>query len=55
MNGTLLRFLTGYQAGWLLGVLLELVAQSISTAFHAGFEDAVCLERSSAQSGQDQT
>jgi hypothetical protein len=52
MNGTLLRFLTGYQAGWLLGVLIELVAQSISTAFHAGFEDAVCSEKATFQSGQ---
>jgi hypothetical protein len=50
VNGTLLRFLTGYQAGWLLGVLVELLAQSVSTAFHAGFEDAVCLERANGQS-----
>jgi hypothetical protein len=55
MNGTLLRFLTGYQAGWLLGILVELLAQSISTAFHAGLEDAVCSERSNFQSGPSQT
>jgi hypothetical protein len=54
MNGTLLRFLTGYQAGWLLGILVELLAQSVSTAFHAGFEDAVCLERANAQSEPSQ-
>jgi len=54
MNGTLLRFLTGYQAGWLLGVLIELVAQSVSIAFHAGFEDAVCSEKSSGHSRLDQ-
>jgi len=52
MNGTLLRFFTSYQAGWLLGVLLELVAQSISTPFRHGLEDAVCEERSNGQSGQ---
>jgi hypothetical protein len=55
MNGTLLRFLTSYQAGWLLGVLVELVVQSVSTPFHHGFEDAVCSERSTSQSEQGQT
>jgi hypothetical protein len=55
MNGTLLRFLTSYQAGWLLGVLLELVVQAISPAFHTGFEDAICSERATFHSAQDQT
>jgi len=55
MNGTLLRFLTSYQAGWLLGILVELAVQSVSTPFHHGFEDAVCSERATFHSEQDQT